>query len=129
MVAQTSFSWEKVASKDGTGVIVSDWASEFAFEDDLEPTVDLPTTYALAPNYPNPFNPTTLIQYALPEAAMVRLRVYNILGQEVQRLVATEQPAGRYDVRFDASRLSAGVYFYVLEAGSFRATRQMVLLK
>jgi hypothetical protein len=89
----------------------------------------LPTRYTLEGNYPNPFNPATTIRYGLPEAAHVRLVVYNLLGQEVARLAEGAQEAGWHAVSFDARHLSSGVYLYRLEAGTFTQTRQMVLLQ
>ena len=103
------------------------------WEIDLSPlaedATELPTAVALDQNYPNPFNPTTLIQYTLPEAAEVRLTVYNVLGQEVLRLFEGAQQAGIHAVRLDASRLSAGTYLYVLETPTSRLVSRMVLLK
>ncbi len=95
----------------------------------------LPTAFALASNFPNPFNPTTTIQYALPQAADVELTVYNVLGQPVRTLVAEYQSAGRYAVEWDATddrghRLSSGMYFYRLQVGGqFREVKKMLLLK
>ncbi len=94
-----------------------------------------PAAFALATNYPNPFNPATTIQYALPQPADVQLTVYNVVGQVVRTLVAEHQAAGRYLVAWDATNdngqsLSAGVYFYRLQAGGeFHAVRKMLLLK
>ncbi len=94
-----------------------------------------PTAFALATNYPNPFNPATTIQYALPQSADVQLTVYNVVGQVVRTLVAEHQSAGRYLVAWDATNdngqsLSAGIYFYRLQAGGeFHAVRKMLLLK
>ena len=94
-----------------------------------------PEVFALANNYPNPFNPATTIQYALPQAADVELTVYNVVGQAVRTLVAEHQSAGRYVVEWDATndsghRLSSGMYFYRLQAGGeFREVKKMLLLK
>lgn len=94
---------------------------------------ELPTEYALAANYPNPFNPTTTIQFALPEAARVQLMVFDVLGRRIVVVVDAERQAGRYDVRFDASHLASGTYFYRIEAigesATFTQVRKMVLLR
>ncbi len=94
-----------------------------------------PEAFSLADNFPNPFNPATTIQYALPQAADVELTVYNVVGQPVRTLVAEYQSAGRYAVEWDATddsghRLSSGMYFYRLQAGGeFREIKKMLLLK
>ena len=94
-----------------------------------------PEVFALANNYPNPFNPATTIKYALPQAADVELTVYNVVGQPVRTLVAEHQNAGRYVVEWDATndnghRLASGMYFYRLEAGGeFLEIKKMLLLK
>lgn len=88
-----------------------------------------PDKYSLEQNYPNPFNPSTVIEYSIPKAADVTLAVYNLLGQKVATLVNTQQAQGAYEVKFDASRLSSGIYFYTLTAGDFVKTKKMMLLK
>jgi hypothetical protein len=94
-----------------------------------------PENFALGNNYPNPFNPETTIKYQLPEAADVKLEIYNVVGQVVRTLVAEHQTAGRYVVQWDASNdngqsLSSGIYFYRVQAGSeFQQVKKMLLLK
>ena len=90
---------------------------------------NIPRRFALLQSYPNPFNSMTTIEYDLPEASSVRLKVYNLLGQVIGTLVEKEQPAGRYRYVFDASHLPSGVYFYELQAGMYSATRKFVLLR
>ncbi|PIU44487.1 MAG: hypothetical protein COS95_08760 [Ignavibacteriales bacterium CG07_land_8_20_14_0_80_59_12] len=88
-----------------------------------------PRAFSLSQNYPNPFNPSTLIGYDLARSADVSLKVFNILGQQVLELVTEVQAAGRYSVRFDASSLPSGMYFYRLRAGEFSSVRSMMLIK
>jgi len=85
--------------------------------------------YIIYQNYPNPFNPATTISYSLPSNSLVQLKIFNILGQEIATLVNEEKPSGNYQVAFDASNLSSGIYFYRLQAGDFVQTRKMILLK
>ena len=95
----------------------------------------LPERTQLKGNYPNPFNPTTVIRYAMPVGGRVQLDVYNLLGQHQQRLTAGLRPAGFHEVRFDGASLSSGVYFYRLlvidKSGKplFNATHKMMLMK
>ncbi|NCS88069.1 MAG: T9SS type A sorting domain-containing protein [Ignavibacteria bacterium] len=80
-------------------------------------------------NYPNPFNPSTMIQYQIIEGGFVSVKVYDNLGREVAVLVNKEQPSGRYSVTFDASKLSSGVYFYTINAKDFNKVKKMILLR
>ncbi|MFO7447385.1 MAG: T9SS type A sorting domain-containing protein [Ignavibacteriaceae bacterium] len=89
----------------------------------------LVTDYKLSQNYPNPFNPTTTINFSIPEAGNVTLKVYDALGKEVITLVDGYKTAQSYQVDFDASSLSSGVYFYTLKTGKFVQTNKMVLMK
>ncbi len=86
-------------------------------------------SYELFQNYPNPFNPTTNIQYSVMKAGLVTLTVYDVLGRKVSTLINQYQTAGTHSINFDASRLASGVYFYRIEAGSFRSVKKMMLLK
>ncbi len=89
----------------------------------------IPSEYQLLQNYPNPFNPSTRINYSLPERFYVKINIYDILGNKIFTLVNEEKSAGNYSVYFNASRLSSGVYFYRLDAGSFSETRKMILIR
>ncbi|MGE5402112.1 MAG: T9SS type A sorting domain-containing protein, partial [Ignavibacteriales bacterium] len=88
-----------------------------------------PQSYCLSQNYPNPFNPSTIITYALPRVSHVDLKVYDMLGREVSTLVSKEQSAGEYKIQFDASSLPSGMYVYSLQAGEFRASKKLLLIK
>ncbi len=91
--------------------------------------------FALEQNYPNPFNPSTTIEYTVPYVETLRatsphvtLKIYDTLGREIETLVSKEQEPGNYEVKFDASSLSSGIYFYKLQTGDFVETKKMVLL-
>ncbi len=88
----------------------------------------IPTRFSLSQNYPNPFNPTTTIQYQIPELSFVKLKVYDVLGNEILTLVNEEKPAGNYKLNWNATNIPSGVYFYKIKAGSFVVTKKMVLL-
>ena len=89
----------------------------------------LPKVFALEQNFPNPFNPSTTIRYALPTRAYVTLSVYNLHGQLVSKLVQGEEEAGYHEVTFDGSNLASGVYFCRLQAGVFVSTKKTLVLK
>ena len=94
----------------------------------------IPIVYALSQNYPNPFNPTTTINYSIPsnnksEMANVKIVVFDILGREVATLVNQMQNPGNYEINFDASSLTSGVYLYRLTSGSFNKSMKMILMK
>ncbi len=89
----------------------------------------IPETYSLFQNFPNPYNPSTIIQYTLPNDQHVKLEVYDLLGKKIATLVDISQEAGTYSVTFDASQLPSGVYLYKLQAGSYNEIRKMILMR
>ena len=94
-----------------------------------DPAGNVPSKFELRNNYPNPFNPSTIISFTLPINSQVRLDVYNILGQKVAELINKQMNAGDYNVTFNAGNLSSGVYLYRLQAGQFTSTKKMILTK
>ncbi len=95
----------------------------------IEKIDEIPTIYELGQNYPNPFNPSTLIKFAIPTSGLVSLKIFNILGEEVATLVNEVKPVGIYQVSFNASNLTTGMYIYRLQSGNFTATKKMLLIK
>ena len=95
----------------------------------IEKTDDVPTSTSLSPNFPNPFNPTTVIAYQLAVSGNVKLSVFDVLGREVAVLVNGVVPAGSHTVTFDASNLTSGMYMYRLDSGGKVLTRKMMLVK
>jgi len=94
-----------------------------------ENVATLPLTFQLLQNYPNPFNPSTVVEFVLPRREHVSLKVFNVLGQVVATLADDEFPAGVHSVRWDASAVSSGVYFYRLQSADFTGTRKLVFMK
>jgi len=88
-----------------------------------------PTEYKLEQNFPNPFNPATVIRYQLPAKTLATLKIFDVLGKEVAVLVNEENEAGFHQVEFNGSGLASGVYLYILQAGSFVQTKKFILLK
>ncbi len=106
-----------------------DFDGTSTYSDEVNVIVQLPLQYSLEQNYPNPFNPSTTISYSIPEDGFVKLAVYNMLGEEVTTIVNTTQKAGKYDVNFNASKLSSGVYVYRIEAANFTSSKKLMLMK
>lgn len=79
--------------------------------------------------YPNPFNPSTNINFSIKEAGFVNIKVFDLIGQQVAELVNEEKQAGSYSVKFDASNLPSGIYIYTINSGAFTQTRKMILMK
>ena len=88
-----------------------------------------PKDFSLLSNYPNPFNPTTQISFELPETSNIMLSVYNVIGEKVVQVLDEVKQAGRHSINFDASNLSGGVYFLLMEAGKYKRTIKMSLIK
>lgn len=95
----------------------------------VEITANVPAEYSLSQNYPNPFNPATKIKFTLPEASLVKLKVFNSIGEEVANLVNKLYEAGSHEIVFNASNLTSGIYFVRMESGSFVSSRKITLLK
>ncbi|WP_304132300.1 T9SS type A sorting domain-containing protein, partial [Ignavibacterium album] len=113
-----------------------EWSETWSFTTSSPSNVDdinSPKEFYISQNYPNPFNPTTTIRFNIPDVgpglAQTVLKVFDILGNEVATLLNEYKPAGTYEVNFDASHLSSGVYFYRLQSGIFSDIKKMILLK
>jgi streptogramin lyase len=107
----------------------TDFDGTFEYSNEIEAIVDIPEKFELSQNYPNPFNPSTKIKYQIAASNPVSLKIYDVLGNEIATMVNEIQPAGNYEINFDASSLSSGTYFYKLQAGSFVQINKMILLK
>jgi len=86
-------------------------------------------SYSLKQNYPNPFNPTTIINYSVPKQSKVTIIVFDVLGREITKLIDEEKNIGNYEIQFDGSNLSSGIYFYQIRTAGFIQTKKMLLLK
>jgi hypothetical protein len=106
-----------------------DFNGTFSYSEEVNVEVEIPLEYSLDQNYPNPFNPSTTIKYSIAEDGIVKIAIYNMLGEEVATLVNTQQKAGRYEVNFNASGLSSGVYVYRIEAANYTASKKLMLMK
>ncbi|HLT23623.1 MAG TPA: T9SS type A sorting domain-containing protein, partial [Ignavibacteria bacterium] len=104
-------------------------ADEGSFIQGISNTSNNANSYILSQNYPNPFNPSTTINFSIPKDGFVSLKIYDISGREIATLLNEEINVGMYSVVFNASKLSSGVYFYTINAGSFIETKQMILVK
>jgi Secretion system C-terminal sorting domain len=107
----------------------TDYNGTFSYSDEIVVEVDAPAEYALDQNYPNPFNPSTNINFSLAEAGIVKMAVYNLLGQKVAIILDEFREAGLHSVTFNASELPSGAYFYTIETSQFKQTKKMLLAK
>jgi len=106
-----------------------DYNGNYEYSDVIEIDAFSIDEYALEQNFPNPFNPSTKIKYSIPYSSLVTLKVFDALGNKIETLVNEEKPSGSYEVNFNASSLTSGVYFYRLQDGSFVETKKMILIK
>jgi len=114
--------WESCWSKDS--IYVFDVVTGIEHEQET-----MPSNYHLSQNFPNPFNPETTIRYGVPKSSRVSLTVMDVLGRQVATLVNEVKPAGNYQIDWNSSAWSSGIYFYRLQAGGFTEIRKMVLMK
>jgi hypothetical protein len=112
--------------------IASIWEIEFYGRDKfykINNGTESPTSFMLSQNYPNPFNPSTTFEYSIAKQSSVLIRIYDLIGNEIETLVNEEKPVGTYELTWNASNLPSGVYFYQLQAGDFVETKKMILMK
>jgi len=135
VVQSPQTSWDcRIRISDVTDSTIHD-ESDTTFIIDIFPSVEdyfgdgIPTEYNLNQNFPNPFNPITKIYYGVPHTSYVELVVYDLLGNEIIKLVSEEREAGYHSINFDASSYNSGIYFYRLTAGGFVETKKMILLR
>jgi hypothetical protein len=89
----------------------------------------LPKAFRLYENYPNPFNPSTIIKYEIAEFSLVNIALFDVLGNKIETILSEEKPAGIHTVKFNAANLPSGIYFFRIKAGLFVKTKKMMLLK
>jgi hypothetical protein len=106
-----------------------DYDGSYEYSDIVEVDIPAPNEFALLQNYPNPFNPSTKIRYSVPQSSKVVIKVFDILGNEIETLIDEQKPIGTYEIIWHTTNLPSGVYFYRLQAGSFVETKKMVLMK
>ena len=123
------------------GYLILGWSSSFGFSNSWliklaqEPSFVqgsqeiISTEYSIFQNYPNPFNPSTTIEYSVPHLTQVQVKVFDVLGNEIETLVNEEKPSGTYRVNWNAANLAGAIYFYQLRTGDFIQTKKMILLK
>ena len=123
-----SFSGE---TKNGSTDIISGFLADYnlIITDVKDKESLIPEVYRLNQNYPNPFNPSTKIKFSIPELSYVTIKIFDILGNEIETLINNEKPSGSYELTWNAGNLPSGIYFYQLKAGEFVETKKMILLK
>lgn len=130
LIKGSYYSW-RVAGRNEFGWSI--WSDVFWFKTilptDINDDRESRFSYRLDQNFPNPFNPLTTIGYSLSEYSKVTIKIYDILGNEIKTLVNREEPAGVYDLTWDAGNLPSGIYFYKIQAGTYTETKKMILMK
>ncbi len=117
--------------KNGTFFIITDTNNHYIYNNvtGINPPTSIEKSYSLSQNYPNPFNPTTTINYSLPKDGFVTMRIFDIIGREVEILVNEKQSSGQYAINFNGNKLSSGTYFYKLTVDDYVDVKKMVLSK
>ena len=126
-IAGRPYRFNSTASFENYDFIIDNWMSIAATGVDEDNSII--TDYTLSQNYPNPFNPVTIISYSIPYKSYVTLKIFDVLGKEIETLVDETKETGRYNVNFNAAKLSSGVYIYSIKAGDFFESKKMILLK
>jgi len=106
-----------------------DFDGGFEYSPEVEIEITLLLEFFLEQNFPNPFNPSTKIKYSIPQSSQVQIKVFDILGNEIETLVNEEKAIGTYELTWNAVNFPSGIYFYQLKAGSLIETKKMILLK
>jgi photosystem II stability/assembly factor-like uncharacterized protein len=122
--------WWRVSARNGAGW--SEFSAPHSFQviiTGVDKSDGVIAEFSFSQNYPNPFNPNTVIKFTISELRFTTLKIYDVLGREIATLVNEEKPAGKYEVEFNGSALTSGIYFYRIQAGNYTETRKMVLLR
>jgi hypothetical protein len=106
-----------------------DTDGSFTYSPQISVTIDSPSQFSLSQNYPNPFNLSTSFVYTIGKKQFVNLTVYDVMGTEIVTLIDEEKPAGTYEIEFDGSELTSGIYIYVLDTGELMRTKKMILIR
>lgn len=121
--------WENVTLFDFSGELLSSISVFDSIASGIPSSSNMDYSYKLYQNYPNPFNPKTTISFSIPEQSFVTLKIFDVLGNSVARLINEEKPAGNFKIEFNGDNLPSGVYFYRIQSGNFTETKKLILLK
>ena len=128
-IAGRPYRYDNSNSYQNYNYIIDNWLNFIPVKVNDEIPSGSSKTYKLFQNYPNPFNPSTIISYSIPVAGMVTLKIYDVLGRELQTLVSEYQISNSYTIDFNASELPSGIYFYKIFSGNYSETKKMLLIK